>query len=212
MKKCKKCGAVQSDDRTVCLDCGAMLGRPMTEAEEAQAEAVLDDRLDGLAERAQDFYVSIPDRVMGILCILAAVAAAVMLGLVSAEKPELEELVPDHIKIFRHAGGTTIAYGFDPVTGENYEEEIPQYYYIRGAELEKTAMAALLAGVFCAVAAPSLLVPKFIWWLDTLKYRLWYDWEPSPPWFVVSGRKVVAYLIAVIGIGGVIYSYFLYFG
>lgn len=211
MKKCRKCGAIQSDDRTVCLDCGTMLGRPMTDAEEAQAEAALDDRLDGLAERAQDFYVSIPQKVMGILCIVAAVAAIVMLGLVSAEKPKLEELVPEHIKIFHHAGGTTIAYGFDPVTGENYEEEIPQYYFSRGTELEKSAMAALLAGIFCITAAPLLLVPRFIWWLDTLKYRLWYNWEPSPPWFVVSGRKVVSYLIAAIGMIGVIYSYFLYF-
>ena len=34
MKKCKKCGALQSDDRSVCLDCGSVLGRPMTEEEE----------------------------------------------------------------------------------------------------------------------------------------------------------------------------------
>jgi hypothetical protein len=135
-----------------------------------------------------------------------------MLNLVGVEKTKLEELVPEHIQIFRHDGGTTIAYGFDPVTGENYEEEIPQYYYTRNRQLERSATAALLSGVFCAVAAPALLFPRFIWWLDTLKYRLWYDWEPSPPWFVVSGRKIVAYLIAVIGIGGVIYSYFLYFG
>lgn len=212
MKKCRKCGAVQNDDRTTCVDCGAMLGRPMTEAEEAKAEAVLDDKLDGMAERAQDFYVSIPQKVMGILCILGVIAAVVMLNLVGVEKPKLEELVPEHIQIFRHDGGTTIAYGFDPVTGENYEEEIPQYYYTRNRQLEKSAKAALLAGFFCAVAAPALLFPRFIWWLDTLKYRLWYDWEPSPPWFVVSGRKIVAYLIAVIGISGVIYSYFLYFG
>jgi hypothetical protein len=149
---------------------------------------------------------------MGILCILGVIAAVVMLNLVGVEKPKLEELVPEHIQIFRHDGGTTIAYGFDPVTGENYEEEIPQYYYTRNRQLERSATAALLSGVFCAVAAPALLFPRFIWWLDTLKYRLWYDWEPSPPWFVVSGRKIVAYLIAVLGIGGIIYSYFLYFG
>ena len=44
MKKCKKCGALQSDDRSVCLDCGSVLGRPMTDAEEAAAEEALDDK------------------------------------------------------------------------------------------------------------------------------------------------------------------------
>ena len=51
MKKCRKCGAVQNDDRTTCVDCGTVLGRPMSEEEEAIAEAALDDRLEGLAER-----------------------------------------------------------------------------------------------------------------------------------------------------------------
>ena len=212
MKKCKKCGAVQSDERTTCVDCGTVLGRPMDEAEEAQAEAALDDRLDGLAERAEDFYVSIPEKVMGILCIIAAVAAIVMLGLVSVESPKLEKLVPEHIQIFHYVGGTSYAVGFDPVTGKAYEEEIPQYYFIRSTELEKAATAALCAVGLCAVAAPSLLVPKFIWWLDTLKYRLWYDWQPSPTWFMVSGRKIAAFVTAVGGLIGVIYSYFLYFG
>ena len=38
MKKCKNCGALQSDDKTTCLDCGTLLGRPMTEEEEEAAE------------------------------------------------------------------------------------------------------------------------------------------------------------------------------
>ncbi|MBQ9717817.1 MAG: hypothetical protein IJV76_07470 [Clostridia bacterium] len=211
MKKCKKCGAVQSDERSVCIDCGTLLGRPMSEAEEAQAEAALDDRLDGMAERAQDFYVSVPEKVMGILCILGVIAAVVMLGLVSAEKPKLEELVPDHIQIFRHEGGTTILRGFDPVTGENYEEDIPPYYYSRRNELENIAKTALLSGILCVTAAPLLLFPKFVWWLHTLRYRLWYDWEPSPTWFALMFPKIFAYIFAVCGIGGVIYSYFIYF-
>jgi len=211
MKKCKKCGAIQSDERTVCLDCGTMLGRPMTESEEAQAEAALDDKLDGMAERAEDFYVSIPQKVMGILCILGVIAALVMLNLVSAEKVKLEELVPDHIQIFRHEGGTTTLLGFDPMTGENYEEDIPPYYYSRRRELEKSAEAALLSGILCVAAVPLLLFPKFVWWFDTLKYRLWYDWEPSPTYFSEMVRKIAGFVFFSIGLIGVIYSYFLYF-
>lgn len=211
MKKCKKCGAVQNDERTTCVDCGAMLGRPMTEAEEEQSEAELDDRLDGMAERTQDFYVSLPEKIMGILCILGVIAAVMMLNLVGAEKPKLEELVPEHMMITHSGFGTVTAMGFDPGTGEFYEEEIPDYYYTRRRELNNAAQAGLCGLIASAMAVPMLLVPRFIWWLDTLKFRLWYDWEPSPTYFSTMVRKILSYLLSAVGIGGVIYSYFLYF-
>ena len=43
MKRCRNCGAVYPDEKTVCLECGEKLPEPMTEsqiaAENAQAEA-----------------------------------------------------------------------------------------------------------------------------------------------------------------------------
>ena len=212
MKKCKKCGAVQSDERTTCVDCGKMLGRPMTEAEEAQAEAALDDRLDGLAERAQDFYVSIPEKVMGILCIIGVIAAVVMLNLVGVEKTSLEKLVPEHVMITHSGLGTATAFGFDPGTGEFYEEQVPQYYYTRHRELENAGTAALIGMMSCIFAVPALLFPKFMWWFGTLKFRLWYEWEPSPTYFYLVTRKIAAFVLFGIGVICVIYSYFLYFG
>ena len=91
MKKCKKCGALQSDDRSVCLDCGTLLGRPMTEAEEAAEEDVLDDRLEAMAERTEDFYVPLRDKIMGIICIIGIVAAFVLMGIAGGEKAEPTE-------------------------------------------------------------------------------------------------------------------------
>ena len=211
MKKCKKCGAVQSDDRTVCLDCGAVLGRPMTEAEEERTEAALDDRLDGLAERTQDFYVSIPEKIMGILCILGVIAAVVMLNLVGVEKSRLVKQVPDYVSVTTVGGAVITATAFDPETGELYDAEIPQAWYDRRSQLENAATAALLGLAACLGAAPLLLIPKVVWWLDTLKFRLWYDWEPSPTYFSTVVRKSAAYAFFAVGIGGVIYSYFLYF-
>ncbi len=212
MKKCKKCGAVQSDDRSTCVDCGTVLGRPMDEAEEAQAEAALDDRLDGLAERAQDFYVSIPEKVMGILCIIAVVAAVVMLNLVGVEKTSLDKQVPDYVMMTSAGGAFITATAFDPETGELYDAEIPQSWYTRHSELEDAGLSALVGLIACVGAAPMLLVPRFMWWLDTLKYRLWYEWEPSPTYFATVVRKGMTYLLFAMGLIGVIYSYFLYFG
>ena len=73
MKKCKKCGALQSDEKTTCLDCGTLLGRPMTEEEEEAADELLDDRLDDLSERMQDFYVPLRDKIMGVISIIGII-------------------------------------------------------------------------------------------------------------------------------------------
>ncbi len=88
MKKCKKCGALQSDDRSVCLDCGSVLGRPMTDAEEEAAEEALDDKLETMAERTEDFYVPLRDKIMGVICIIGIIAAFVLMGIAGGEKAD----------------------------------------------------------------------------------------------------------------------------
>ena len=50
MKKCRQCGAIQSDDRNTCLDCGAVLGRPVPAEEEKRMEEELSDTLYGMSE------------------------------------------------------------------------------------------------------------------------------------------------------------------
>ena len=32
-KKCKKCGIVQNDERTICIECGNFLGKPLSKEE-----------------------------------------------------------------------------------------------------------------------------------------------------------------------------------
>ncbi len=179
MKKCKTCGALQRDDRTTCVDCGSVLGKPMTDAEEETLHSALDDALDGMAERAQDFYVSLPEKIMGILCIIGAAAVLILLNLVGVEKTSLEKQIPEQMMV-TYTGNVII-----------------------------TAFLGLVA---CIAAAPMLLVPRFVWFIDTLKYRLWYGWEPSPTYFATVMRKIVAHVFFAVGMIGVFYSYFLYFG
>ncbi len=188
-----------------------MLGRPMTEDEEAQAEAALDDCLDGLAERAQDFYVSVPKKVMGILSIFAAVASVVMLMLVSAEKPKLAEFIPENVMITSVDGAIVTSTAINLETGELYDVKIPQYYFNRMNELDDAALSALYALGFSVLAVPMLLAPRLMWMLSTLSDRLWYERELEPTCFAMIIRKIATYIAFGFGMLFVIYSYFLYF-
>ena len=70
MKKCSHCGAVQKDSRMTCIDCGAPLGSSLDDKSEVALEDMLDDKLDGLSERAEDFYVPMRDRILAVVCIV----------------------------------------------------------------------------------------------------------------------------------------------
>ncbi len=218
MKKCQKCGAIQNDDRTNCLDCGALLGKPLSEAEADAVEDRLDDQLYAMSERAQDFFVSVPDKIMGILCIVIAVASLVMLNLVSVSKANIEKQNPyanEHILATYGNGAISYAIVFDPSTGESFEpseEELRiwEMQSVRLKQLENAASGALIALVSAVGAFPSLLFPRFVWYMDTLKYRLWFDADPTPSFFYIAMMKFWRYVFFVIAAVGIAYAYFVY--
>lgn len=80
MRKCRKCGTVQDDSRSTCIDCGAVLPKPMTDEEEKAHEEALDDRLDGMAERTEDFYVPKWARILGFVCLACIVGTILFLA------------------------------------------------------------------------------------------------------------------------------------
>ena len=65
MKKCKNCGMIQSNDNTVCLDCNSPLVSFLSEDENKQAEVTLKKQVDNLADKTDEFYVSLRDRILG---------------------------------------------------------------------------------------------------------------------------------------------------
>ena len=84
MKKCRKCGAVQDDSHSTCIDCGAVLPNPMSDAEEEAHEEeaheeALDDKLYGMAERAEDFYVPVWAKILGFVCVACFVGTILFL-------------------------------------------------------------------------------------------------------------------------------------
>lgn len=218
MKKCSKCGAIQNDDRTTCLDCGALLGKPLSEEEEGVVEEQLDDQLYAMSERAQDFYVSVPDKILGILCIVIAIASLVLLNMVSVAKANLEKQNPDPNRFITtsYIGDTLVnVVGFDMSTGESFEpsaEELERLKWqgIQWERLESAAYASLVALVSALAAFPSFLFPRFVWTLDTLKYRLWVDADPTPSFFYIITMKFFKYVFFVIAAVGIAYAYFVY--
>jgi hypothetical protein len=72
MKKCKKCGALQKDSRSTCIDCGEQLGPPLSKQEEKDIDMEVSKKIRKLSNRGDYFYISKLDRVIAILNLIAA--------------------------------------------------------------------------------------------------------------------------------------------
>jgi len=211
MKKCKNCGALQSDDRSVCLDCGTILGRPMTEAEEEAAEDALDDKLDAMSERTEDFHVPLRDKIMGALCIVGIIAAFVLIGLSVNAKDAIRDALPDNVLTgsdrvivtgFSNGNGTAAVF---PESSKEY-----RYYFQRMDTLDQASAFGIVGIISLIFAFPMLLFPRFIWNLSTLKYRLFYEWETTPSDFALIAQKAATYILFAVGIGAVLWGWFFY--
>ncbi|MBP3378548.1 MAG: hypothetical protein J6L96_07350 [Clostridia bacterium] len=77
MKKCKSCGALQKDERTVCIDCGQRLGKPLTDSEAEALEEGLDNKLEEMCDATDDLRVTKTDKVLILLHILSTAALIV---------------------------------------------------------------------------------------------------------------------------------------
>ena len=202
MKKCTKCGAVQNDSRYYCVDCGEKLGKPLSEAEAFVIEERLDDMLDDMSERAEDFYVSRRNKIMAIMAVVGILAAIVLLILVSQANGRIEAAIHDGVIVDRGSGYVTVISG-----GEvNY-----QYPVSHKERVDNAGAGALMALLCLAMAIPMLIFPKAMWWLATLRYRLFFNWDTTPSDFSLFFCKAITYLLFAIGMIAVIYGYWIFF-
>lgn len=202
MKKCKNCGALQNDDNSTCIDCGAVLGKALSEAEAAEINESLDNKLDGMSERTEDFYVSLRDKIMGVLSVIGIIAAIVLLVLVGRENDRINAEIPDGVIVDRGSGFTTIL--SDGEVDYTYPSALKR-------KLDNVGMSALISLVCLIAAFPMLIVPKFMWFIDTLRYRMFYNWDTTPSYFALVVRKAFTYIFFAVGIIGVIYGYWQFF-
>ena len=108
MKKCKKCGTVQSNDRNICIECDSILGKPMTKNEEEISDAALDEKLNDMTERTDDFYVPLRDKIMGVLCILGIIESIILISLTVGERSEIKNEIPENVTVLSEHGYTTV--------------------------------------------------------------------------------------------------------
>ena len=202
MKKCKQCGALQNDDNSSCIDCGAVLGKALSEAEAAEINESLDDKLDGMSDRTEDFYVPLRDKIMGVLSVIGIIAAIILLVLVGRENDRINAEIPDGVIVDRGSGFTTIL--SDGEVDYKYPSALVSM-------LSNIGTRALISLVCLIVALPMLIVPKFMWFIDTLRYRMFYNWDTTPSYFALVVRKAFTYIFFAVGIIGVIYGYWQFF-
>ena len=75
MKKCEKCGTPQKDSNFRCVECGAILGKPLSGAEEERMKEQISDYIADRAERTEDFYITRLDKIMIALDVLGILAS-----------------------------------------------------------------------------------------------------------------------------------------
>ena len=78
MKVCKKCDAVQSDERRFCVDCGAVLGPPVDKKTAEEYNKKLGKKVNKMADSG-DFLARKPlDTVCGIAMLVLAVISGII--------------------------------------------------------------------------------------------------------------------------------------
>jgi len=202
MKKCKNCGAILSDDKTVCLDCGATLGRSMTDAEEEIANETFESKLDNMTEQTDVFYIPLRDKLLSIVCLFGVVAAVILMIFVDQAKDSLLNEIPDNVKVI-------VGKDITEVISDGNSDYI--YPSRRMDELSGAAVSALAGILAFIVSALMLLAPRLMWLLSTWQYSLFYGWDTSPSYWILKIRKFVTYLLFVIGVFAVSYGWLLYF-
>lgn len=194
MKKCKNCGMVQSDDNTVCLDCSSPLGPSMSEGANKAAEASIKDKVNDMAERTDEFYISLRDKIMGYACVGFIVVALVLIALAYHQYQQLNSNEVSQITINDHT--VTLPNGFDVPT--------PRMYQLK--DVMNLGWICILVSAF---TCPLLLAPRFVWWVTTWKYRFYHGWETPPSYYDTVSRKIVAGISFVISAIALIYGWIL---
>jgi len=85
MKLCKNCGTPQKDENFRCVECGAILPKPLSDREEEIIEEQISDYIDEAADRSDDFYVGTREKILIAADILGLVMSFVVMIFFSPE-------------------------------------------------------------------------------------------------------------------------------
>ena len=194
MKKCKHCGAVQSDDNMICMDCSSPLGSSMSEQENEAAESAIKEKVDAMAEHADEFYVSLRDKMMGYACIFFSVVALVLILLASHQYNKLE---PDRVTQMGEF-----------ILPDEVVITLPTKRMNQLSDAMGCGWITIITAIFSCLM---LLLPRLMWLWDTWKYRAFHGWDTPPSHFAMLSRKISAYIAWAISVVSLIYGWILFF-
>lgn len=193
MKKCGNCGAVQNDARTVCIDCGERLGRPMSDAEAAQHMSALDKAVEHMTDPSDDFAVPRRDKIMGALALVSIVVLCVLLCVIGVVEDRYQ---PEYPKGAALSASGTGAVFFSPGEGVTWVENP---YIDEQQALEQASLTALCGVLMFAFAAFLMFFPRAVWYLDTSRIRRYISGELAPSRAWVVTHKIVQYVAFAVG-------------
>ena len=201
MKKCDNCGAVQSDDRTVCIDCGNYLDRSLTNAEAEKAEAEIDAAVSHGLDPTDNFTVQRRDKIFGWIALGGVVLCVVLLVIVGALEGKYQPDYPDVHPIHESIYGITY---LDPEKGPVM---VSNPYADEARALERAAGAALAGMVAFAISAVAFFFPQLMWYLDTARARRYVVGEllPTRGWVITNritqyGTFAVGWMFVLVSI------------
>lgn len=79
MKLCEKCGTPQKDENFRCVECGAILPKPLSDKEEEIIEDQISDYIDDAADRSDDFHVGTREKLLIAADILGFIMSFVVM-------------------------------------------------------------------------------------------------------------------------------------
>ncbi len=86
MKKCTKCGAINDNLYTSCIDCGAPLGPPLSREELKEAEKEAPIKSKNIVGQSDYFYVTKADKVVAIVLVVGALLLLFMVPGINQSK------------------------------------------------------------------------------------------------------------------------------
>ena len=203
MKKCSSCGAVQSDSRTVCIDCGARLGAPVSSDEEAAINKATDEKIDRAGEKTELFYTPLVLRIFGFVSAAAVAALVILLCITSSQLGSVKREMNDRMGVLGvvTAGSSSLVF----VDGST-ELSVLFEYSERIDGLEHVSIMALISLVLLIIPTLIFLFPKAIWSLDTWVMRNAYGVGAEPTLTWITAARVISVILFALGAAGTVYS------
>lgn len=203
MKKCKYCGTPQSDERHTCVDCGKVLGRPLSAEEANSVEDALDAKINQTAFHEDVFEVTRKSKILGIIGIVGLIAACILFAVSQTELNHMNREFKEALREAAMAG--------DPFAAIEIVDPTKPRQPSREDDLADSVSGAAIAVIFYLISIVLLLVPRLFWWWDTLRCRIRYQEEPTPSAFDAACMKFFKYAGLVIGTAALAYSAWMYF-